>query len=225
MTFVIRCTIMLWLLCVWCISVGFAQKNRIFQHKEIKKILPTHKTIAILPFKVFKEQGGVRSEDSLAYTLREEVRHESENIPLTCMLFWVGKADERCPRMLSWEKTRKILNEINYAPIENIPTDSLKKIAKLLQVDALIVGMANSYEEKYTTNFGKTHFASEDVLTIFVSIYDGATGELLWNNEDSTAYSLKLEERVSLAKNTEILLMRIFDKLPYFTKKKKKNKD
>ncbi len=205
-----------------CISAGFAQKNRVFKHKQLKTFLINHKTIAILPFKVYKEQGGARSEDSLAYTLQQEVKRESENIPFTCALLWVGKADADAPRLLAWEKTRKIIAETQYLPTQHIPTDTLKKMARLLQVDALLVGVVNSYQERYNTNFGKTHFASEEVVTLQLSIYDGATGELLWHNEDSTAYSLRLEERVSLAKNTELVLMRIFERLPYFNKKKRK---
>lgn len=207
-----------------CVSAGYAQKNRIFQHKEIKKYISAHKTIAILPFKVLKEQGGQRSEDSLSYSLKQEAQRESENIPFTCALLWAGKAQVNSPQLLALEKTRKILQEMRYTPAENILTDTLRKIAQLLKADALICGIVNGYEDKYATNFGKTHFASEEIVTIYVSIYDGATGTLLWYQEDSTAYSLRLEEKVSLAKNTEIVLTRIFENLPYFKKQKQRKK-
>jgi|GEM_PF-3086740 len=203
-----------------CISVGYAQKNRIFQHKEIKKYVIKHKSIAILPFKVIIEQASKRSEDSTAYTLREEARREGYQIPLTCTFLWITYAKPTAPQLQSWDKSSKILADINYQPSESVLKDSLKKIARLLQVDALIVGFVHAYQDKYTTNYGKTHFASEEVVSVYLAIYDGETGALVWQNEDSSAYSLRLEERISLGKNTEIILARIFARLPY-TKKKR----
>jgi hypothetical protein len=205
-----------------CFTVGFAQKHRVFQHKELNTFLQKHKTIAILPFKVTIEQGGKRSEDSLAYSLRQDAQRESYNIPLTCVLLWVGKAQENAPALKSWDKTRLSLAQMGYQPTDNITADTLKKIAKTLQVDALLMGVINQYEDKYTTNYGKSYVASEEVVMVYLSLYDGETGMLLWQHEDSSAYSLRLEERISLGKNVELVLQRMFEILPYFKGKKKR---
>ncbi len=214
--------IMLFLVYIMSLSMCYAQKNRIFQHKDIKKILLKHQTVAILPFRVSIERGEKRSDDSTEHTLRGEAQRESYNIPLTGTFLWVHYKKENAPALQSWDKTQDILASIAYKPIESILTDSLRKIAKALKVDALIFGIVNMYEDKYTTNFGRTQFASEEIVSIHCSIYDGETGVLIWQNEDSTAYSLRLEERVSLGKNTEIILARIFERLPYFKGKQKK---
>lgn len=202
--------------------VGTAQKHRTFQHKDLKLFLEKHQSIAILPFQVLIERNNERSDDTLAYSLRLEAQQESTNIPLTCTLLWAGKANEHTARLKSWDKTRQILNKSKFQPTENILADSLRKIAQALQVDALLLGYVHAYEDKYSTNYGKTHVASEDVITVNLFIYDGEKGELIWQNEDSSAYSLRLEERLSLGKNVEIVLSRMFQLIPYFKSKKKK---
>ena len=202
-----------------------AQKYRTYQSPKLEELLETHKTVAILPLKIKIDRNGQSSEGD-NFTLKMEAERESFSLQLTSSMLWNRNKKDFSPILQAVEKTREGLNKMKYKVEENMPTDSIKKIAQILGVQGLLFVNIDAFEDDYKANASGTRRAIENVIRLSYAIYDGQTGELIWQQADGTEYALKRDSNISLSSNCELILERVLPRLPYFeVKKKNKNKN
>lgn len=207
-------------------NILFAQKIKIrtYEHPNLKQFVAEHKKVAILPCRVKIGGDTQKSEGEQLMNRQTEIR-EGFNLQSTCLVLLRERAAEYSAYWMETDKNNLLLPKHAYLDVEVLPTDTIIAIAKKLQADAVVRVAVRQQEEFYDANKWGTRQNSEFAVDVAFSIYDGKTGELVWQGEDSSYYTFKHDYNESIDHAVQFLLQRIRLKLPYKIKPQKSKKE
>src|SRR4051794_19356910 len=182
----------------------FEGSKQVFSSPKMQAEIPTHKTVAVLPFKAtisyrrlpknFDEAANKADQEAMAASMQEGM-----------YTYLLRKSSEYTVSFQDIEKTNAILRQKGmYDRLNEMPEDS---ICKALGVDA-VVKCSFAYQRTgseggaivkgvlFGSSFSKTGSGS-----LTMQIYNGKDGELLWRfykemNEDVTSSANEVMERM-----------------------------
>jgi hypothetical protein len=182
----------------------FEGSKQVFSSPKLKAEIPTHKTVAILPFsatisykrlpKNFNEEANNADQKSMAANLQQGM-----------YTYLLRKSGEYSVTFQDIERTNALLKQKGlYDKLNEITQDS---ICKALGVDA-VVKCAYSYERTGSEGGAivkgvllGSSFAKTGSGSLTMQIYNGKDGDLLWRfykemNEDVTSSANEVMERM-----------------------------
>jgi hypothetical protein len=184
-------------------SAAYAQNKQIYSSPDLKKIIKTHKTVAILPLRVtisFKRMP--KNYDAASNNVQE--KEEGINLQQGMYTFLLRKAIDYTVTFQDVQRTNILLKQAGvYNKTDSITSDSL---CKILKVDAVI--QADYAYEKTgseagaiikTFAFGYGGSTASGALTM--QINNGSDGAMIWRfykemNEGAFTSANDLMERM-----------------------------
>ena len=182
----------------------FEGSKQVYSSPKFKTEIPTHKTVAILPFtatisyrrtpKNFDEAANKAEQNTMATNLQQGM-----------YTYLLRKTEEYTVSFQDVEKTNALLKQKGlYDRLNEVPQDS---ICKALGVDA-VVKCSFAYEKTGSEGgaivkgvlFGSS-FAKTGSGSLTMQVYNGKDGDLLWRfykemNEDITSSANEVMERM-----------------------------
>lgn len=161
---------------------SFSQTKQIFEAPNLKEIIKTHKTVAIIPMEIsitFKKKPQNYDSDAI----KEQEKKLSQDIQASLFTYLLDKSDKYTVQFQDIEKTNLILKKAGI--IENLSEHTKDEIAKILGVDAIISGkfeMQNTKSEAgaiasvFLLGFGSNTGTGE----ITLNIYEANSGDMIW---------------------------------------------
>jgi hypothetical protein len=162
---------------------GFEGSKQIFESPKLKATIPTHRTVAILPFDAKityrKQPKGFNAEAN-----RDQEETMSKSIQASLYTFLLRKADNYSVSFQDVDKTNILLKKAGlYGKLDQATRD---EVAKVLGVDAVLGGRFETEQTKtegaaiasavlFGGLGGKTGTGS-----LFLTLNNGNDGELLW---------------------------------------------
>ncbi len=114
---------------------------------------------------------------------------------------------------------KKIISTQNFTYSDTLTQYSYKNLGTLLQVDAVIVGKVQSYDDKYMGGRYGTEEKSKYNLDITYFLFDTKTGEKLWQLQLNNLFDISTKQQTeNLEKNFDLLNQKALSFLPYFAK-------
>ncbi|HLL42811.1 MAG TPA: hypothetical protein VK369_06705 [Segetibacter sp.] len=182
----------------------FEGSKQVYSSPKFKTEIPTHKTVAILPFtatisyrrtpKNFDEAANKAEQNTMATNLQQGM-----------YTYLLRKSEEYTVSFQDVERTNALLKQKGlYDKLNEVPQDS---ICKALGVDA-VVKCSFAYEKTGSEGgaivkgvlFGSS-FAKTGSGSLTMQVYNGKDGDLLWRfykemNEDITSSANEVMERM-----------------------------
>ena len=182
----------------------FEGSKQVYSSPKFKTEIPTHKTVAILPFtatisyrrtpKNFDEAANKAEQNTMATNLQQGM-----------YTYLLRKSEEYTVSFQDVERTNALLKQKGlYDRLNEVPQDS---ICKALGVDA-VVKCSFAYEKTGSEGgaivkgvlFGSS-FAKSGSGSLTMQVYNGKDGDLLWRfykemNEDITSSANEVMERM-----------------------------
>ena len=176
-------------------NLGYSQTN-LFEHPDFAEISKDHKIFAIVPFKTTISLRPKHMKDITAEQLAKMEEAEGKSIQ-HAMHSWFLKRKKRGSLSVDVQspaKTNALLKKAGITA-ENYESHTPSEIAKILNVDSIIMGtfdtdkpMSEGASLALAAAFG--FLARTNSATINLSVYNGADGELLVNYNKNIKGSL-----------------------------------
>lgn len=161
----------------------FEGSKQVFESPKLKELIVAHKTVAILPFEVkitYKKQ----PKNFSAEANRDQEITMSKSIQASMYTFLLRRSDDYPVTFMDVDKTNIILKKAGM--LDKLDEYTKDEIAKALGVDAVLGGRFETEQTKSEAGAivsavllggmgGKTGTG-----TIFLTLNNGADGELLW---------------------------------------------
>lgn len=164
-------------------SFSFAQDKQIFESANMKELIASHKTVAILPFNATINYRKLPKDFDAAANKEAEIKL-GYDMQAGMYTFLLRKSSDYSVVMQDVEKTNTLLRKNNL--IDKLAESSPEELAKILGVDAVI---KCSYSYQKTKSEGGAialtllvGFGTGSVATgaLTMQINDGKNGELAW---------------------------------------------
>jgi hypothetical protein len=211
----------------WGACTPKTNPNIYYPDNVLEKIKP-HQKIALMPFSFSitdANNGGEMNERNLEKHQNNESTLFQENLMLNYLdLETKNKNLTKNPIPKGILPEKKLISNPNFG-YDFVYSDTLteysyKKLGNLLQVDALIVGKVQSYDDKYMGGRYGTEQKSKYNLDITYLLFDAKTGEKLWQLQLNNLFDVKIKQQSeNLEQNFDLLNQKALSFLPYFVKK------
>lgn len=188
--------------------------SRDFLSDNFAKVKSTHQRVAILPFDVQFENPANRKPDARAQKFFSQQEREASLDTQKELFTYTAKQVEKGRYELAFQdfsKTNKILAESGIR-LEDIGQQDKGHLARLLGVDAVIwgqLGVTISRQNRYSMM--PTYMGNDGVSTN-VSLFDAASGELLWKTNLSQRPNNRLDTPHHMSSQ---LIAQVAKHLPY----------
>ena len=188
--------------------------SRDFLSDNFAKVKTTHQRVAILPFDVQFENPANRKPDARAQKFFSQQEREASLDTQKELFAYAAKQVEKGRYELAFQnftQTNKILAESGIR-LEDIGQQDKGHLARLLGVDAVIwgqLGITITRQNRYSMM--PTYMGNDGVSTN-VSLFDAASGELLWKTNLSQRPNSRLDTPHHMSSQ---LIAQVAKHLPY----------